>query len=261
MFDEIDRLNLEIVNVQVLDGYIRDGNIRFDKFFMRAEYKYQMNKYKNLLKTYDDKKGFVIDTGYDDGYIEDDYTLDDVLEELVEEIDVYSLVYNVPEVLIDQDEWEILFEAIGGYYIHNELDGYFMADMIELNRYAMARSLVYEEDYIGLDTYIKSLKYLESNILSIDNIVQIAERISEMLSVDAVAILANEDGTYGCKNKDANLFIVDEDIDEEDHIKSYVESKGYQVVDTIDVVEQKNNINNDSNVVNFDDIKIKRKLK
>ena len=135
-----------------------------------------------------------------------------------------------------------------------------MGDMIELNRYAMARSLVYEEDCISLDTYIKSLKYIESNIISINSIIEIAERIREILCIDAVAILANEDGSYGCKNKDANLFIVDEDINEEEHIRNYIESKGYKVIDTKEIVEQEKSITDD-NVISFDSIKSKKKNK
>lgn len=266
MFEEIDSLNLEIVNVQVLDGYLKNGKIRFGDFFLRDDYKYQMNKFKNLLRSYEDneKRLSVVDKeeDTDDGYIEEDYTLDDVLETLVADIDIYGLIYDMKEVEIDSGEWELFFETLGAYYIEQDLDGFFMGDMITLNKYAIARSLVYEEECIDLETYIKSLKYLESNIISINNIIEIAERIRETMSIDAVSILANDDGSYGCKNKNSSLFIVDDDIDadKEPVLKEYMEKNGYKVVDAVDVVEHEK-IDTSSNVISFDRVKSKRKQK
>ena len=263
MFGQIDSLNMEVINVQIFDGYLKNGEIRFDNFFMRDDYKYEMKKYKNLIKNYSDNLiKSIADSADEDGYIDDDYTLDDVLEMLVEELNVYGIIYDVKEVAIDNEEWELFFEAIGKYYIEHDLDGFFMSDMIKLNRYAIARSLVYEEECIDLETYIKSLKYLESNILSINNVIEIAEKIKEVLSVDTTGILVNDDGSYGIKNKGASLLLIDDDVkfDENETMKEFMRKNGYSVVTTLEVVENRPNYN-DNNVISFDAIKSKKRAK
>ena len=178
MFDNIDSLNQEIINVQVLDNYLKDGLIRFNKYFLREDYKYEMKKFEQVLSQFEEEDNDSFDD--EDGYIEDPYTLDDVLEILVADLDIYECIYKVPNISIENKEWEVLFDTIGAFYKEKDLDGFFMDDMIALNKYAIARSMVYEEESISLKTYINSLKYMESNILTINNIVEIAEKLGEL---------------------------------------------------------------------------------
>ena len=262
MIEEIDSLELEIINVQALDGYLKDGMIRNGSYFHRPEYKYDMEKYKNLFKPYEIANRFTVVGKEQEEDVDDEYTFDDVLKELTASIDIYNIIYNLNEVVVDNKEWELFFETICDYYCEHGLENFFMEDMLALNRYALARSLVYEDECIDLETYIKSFKYIESNILSINNIVELAEKVSEVLSIDAVAILANEDGSFGCKNKNSSIFLVDDDIDveKEEVLKEYLEKNGYKVADIADVIEEKQNVC-EGNVISFDEKKLKRKNK
>lgn len=258
MFDVIDRLNLEIINIQILDNYLKDGCIRFDECFMRDDYKEEMQRLEKLVLPYEDDQSFD-----NNDYIEDDYTLDDVLEELVKELDIYSELYNIPEVSIENRVWEVFFETVGDFYIEHELDGFFMSDMIALNRYAICRAMVYEEKSISLKTYISSLKYIESDILSINNIIDIAERLERKFDIDALSLIANKDGSYGCLNKDFKLFIVNDEIDclDQEELKQLLEKDGYQIKTSLDVCEDKSYIINsyNENVIDFNLYKTKVK--
>ena len=90
MFDNIDSLNQEIINVQVLDNYLKDGLIRFNKYFLREDYKYEMKKFEQVLSQFEEEDNDSFDD--EDGYIEDPYTLDDVLEILVADLDIYECI-------------------------------------------------------------------------------------------------------------------------------------------------------------------------
>ena len=138
-----------------------------------------------------------------------------------------------------------------------------MDDMIALNKYAIARSMVYEEESISLKTYINSLKYMESNILTINNIVEIAEKLGEKFGIDALSLIANQDGSYGCIGKNLELFIVDDNSNDktnEEYIRNRLEKNGYKIVDTYGIVENKKTIDNE-NVVSIDSVKSKRNSK
>lgn len=256
MFYSIDRLNLEVINIQVFDNYLRNGCILFDEYFMREDYKTEMKKFKNLLKNYEEE--------YDNEYTDDEeYTLDDILELLVYDFDTYATLYNIPEVSIDNKEWKLFFETIGNYYIERKLDDFFMNDMVELNRYAISKAMVYEDEVISLKTYISSLKYIESDILSINNIIDIVERLEKKFDIDALPLIANKDGSYGCLNKDFKLFIVEDETDclDQEVLKQLLKNDGYQIKDSLDVVEDKCSILNSSNekVIDFNLYKTKVK--
>lgn len=240
---------------------MKDGVIRSNKYFLREDYKYEMKKFEQVLSQFEEEDNDSFDD--EDGYIEESYTLDDVLEILVADLDIYECIYKVPNISIENKEWEVFFDTIGAFYKERDLDGFFMDDMIVLNKYAIARSMVYEEESISLKTYISSLKYVESNILTINNIVEIAEKLGEKFGIDALSLIANEDGSYGCIGKNLTLFIIDNDSNDktnEEVIKKQLEKNGYKVVDTVGIIGQEKPNNHNSNVVSIDSAKRKSKV-
>ncbi len=206
MFDSIDRLDQEIINIQVLDHYYKDDLIRYDKYFLREDYEEQMKKFEQVLEQYEDEddKLQVVEE------IEDSACLDDVMETLVADLDIYSSLYKVPEVSIKDDEWELLFYTIGEYFLDLDLDYLFFDTMVDLNKWAIAKSMVYEEESISLQTYISSLRYLESDILTIGNIKELAGILGKEFKIDAISLVANRDGNFGMAKSFENLPVCEE---------------------------------------------------
>ena len=266
MFESIDSLKNDIINIQLLDLYFKDGGIRMEGMFFREDYIYEMEKLENLLSYYENSS-LLNDSDDDDQYLEEEseYTLDDVLELLVADLDIYSLIYKVPEVKIKNVEWELLFTTIANYYQQQEFSYFFMNDMVDLNKMAIAKAMVYEDDSIDLKTYISSLKYLESDVLSITNIVEITEKLGEVFGIDALSLIANEDGSFGCIGKGSELVILSgedtEDLDKvSEQVKIDLEKKGYNTVATLDVNNEEK-IKTEENVVDFSTYKAKSKKK
>ena len=106
-------------------------------------------------------------------------------------------------------DYELLFATIANYYKDKEFSYSFADDMRYLNRMAIAKSMIYEDEHIELKTYISSLKYLESNVISLVNIVEIARDLSVVFGIDTFSLLANEDGSYGCRGMGSELIFVD----------------------------------------------------
>ena len=59
----------------------------------------------------------------------------------------------------------------------------FIEDMIELNKMTISKAMVYEDDEILLDTYICSLRYIESDIITEKDLKAIASQLSDTFEI------------------------------------------------------------------------------
>lgn len=268
MLECFDSLNQEIINVQLLDLYFKNNELRTETVFFTEDYLYQLERTENLLKYYENSS--YLDSQEVEAEEEEDYeyTLDDVLELLVADLDLYPFIYKVPTVEISNTEWELFFTTLANYYKKHEFIHFYMDDMRELNRMAIARSMVYEEESITLKTYISSLKYIESDVVTISNIKEMAEKLGEVFGIDAFSLLVNLDGSYGCVGKDFQLCIFDEEDKDttelsSNQIKQQLQEKGYKISETLempttnDEVNPENSSSIDNNVVDFKSYKMK----
>lgn len=260
MFESIDSLGEHILNIQLLDLYFKDGSIRMEDVFFNEDYIYQMQKTKNLLKCYKDN-GLIEDSEYEDDELPT-YTFDDVLERLINDLDLYSVIYKVPPVKIENVEWELLFATIANYYVNKEYSYNFMDDMIYLNQMVIARAMVYEEESISIETYIRSLKYIESDDLIIDDIIEIVARLGEVFGIDSLSLIVNKDGSYSCVGKDMELLFIDDESDEDviKKKKEILSIEGYKTTDILHINKEEEKLSN-SNIVDFASYKSKTKKK
>lgn len=259
MFQSAESLREPILNVQLLDLYFKDGGLRMENMFFRDEYIYEIEKNKGLLSYYE-KSGLLGDDDDDELEL---YSFDDVLERLVSDLDTYSYMYKVPPLKMENIEWELFFATIANYYKDKEFSYSFINDMIYLNQMAISKAMVYEEDCIDLKTYISSLKYIESDVLSLVNIVEIAKDLADAFGIDTFSLLANEDGSYGCIGKGAEIFILDgEDQDSiekgVEKLAKELEENGYKINAAVDV-NKKEETETKENVVDIKSYKMKQK--
>lgn len=187
----IDKLTFQFVLIQVVDNYFNNGRLVLDDEFLSDSY---LSMQRDILQ--DDFQEIMEDDNSNDDELE--YTLDDVLEKLVFDIDIYSELYNLPKFTITNNEWDKLFDTLANFYANKDLDSEFMTDMIELNRMTIARSMIYHDDTITLLSYIKSLKYIESDMLTIKNILDITKELEdEFERDDFLKLLENKDESFG----------------------------------------------------------------
>lgn len=268
MLECFDSLNQEIINVQLLDLYFKNHGLRTETVFFTEDYLYQLERTENLLKYYENS-GYLDSQEVEAEKEEDyEYTLDDVLELLVADLDIYPFIYKVPRIDINNKEWELFFTTLADYYQKQEFSYFYMDDMIALNRMAIARSMVYEEESITLRTYISSLKYIESDVLSISNIKEMTKKLGEVFGIDALSLLVNKDGSYGCVGKDFQLMVLEDenqDVSEINinQIKQQLQEKGYKISETLEIpttndeLNPENSSSIDNNVVDFKSYKMK----
>lgn len=155
--------------------------------------------------------------------------LDEVLELLVADLDIFSLLYQLPKVTIKNDEWDIFFQTLFSYYQKLKIDHFFLEDMESLNRYAISKSMIDQEE-LKVSTYINSLKYLDSNVLYPSNL----RTLESILKKEFPTNSSKPIKTWNAKKSKNDLKQVMEDIKEsdllgEEIIKQRLRMLGYQV--------------------------------
>lgn len=222
-YNVVETLDLEIVNIQILDNYLKNGKIRLADSFLAED----TIKESNSIIDKSNKMRYIKDI--DDEYnsrFDYCYTVDDILELLISDIDAYSLLYKVPPINLSNTEWELLFYSLAKYYHSEKLDNFFIEDMIELNKMTIAKAMVYEDKEILLNTYIWSLRYIISDIITEKDLEDIASQLSDTFGIDAINLVKNEIGEISYPNK--NLEISLDDVSNES-LRSYLIENGYKI--------------------------------
>lgn len=198
---DAERLEEEVYTIQIIDEYFKNGKLRSDEEFFRDGVDISEFADESLYNEYMD----VDESGYKD--YED--TIEDVMDILVSDLEIYNILYKMPQLSISNDEWDLFFDTTYEYYKSHNLDEFYFTDMVDLNRFAIAKSLVYEQESISLDTYISSLKYMESDVLYINNIKDIISIFEEIFDrKDLLDLIKNSDGSFGNYGKD---FVIPDD--------------------------------------------------
>lgn len=197
---DIERLDNEIYTVQIVDNYLINGKLKSDDEFFRDSID---KSYFGDESMYDEYMDDVEDEEYNDDYKD---TIEDVMEILIEDLEVYSDLYKIPELSITNDEWDLFFDTIYEYYESHSLSEFYFLDMVDVNKFAMAKSLVYEQKSISLNTYISALKYMESAVLNINDIKEIINILEDRFNQgNLLSLIANPDGSFGNYGKEYQI--------------------------------------------------------
>lgn len=224
-YSVIETLDFEIVNIQILDNYLKNGKVRLSNCFIEKNIVLESNSIKDTMDKLGIKKS--MDDEYDDR-LNGSYSIDDVLALLVADLDIYSSLYKVPPVKISNVEWELLFYQLAKYYHNRSIDDFFLKDMIYLNKMAISKAMVYDDNCINLETYLWSLRYLESDIITERNLIDIVSQLSTTFGINVLSLLENDEGEIGCLKKD---IIFETDATSNDTIAKILLEKGYEIED------------------------------
>lgn len=126
-YSVIETLDFEIVNVQISDNYLKNGKIRLSDYFTRKDVLTESDIITDAISKMKCKEN--IDDEYNERFSHN-YSIDDILELLVSDLDAYSLLYKVPPIKISNVEWELLFYELGKYYHNRGIDDFYIEDMI-----------------------------------------------------------------------------------------------------------------------------------
>ncbi len=255
-YESIDSLNLEVITVQLYDEYFKNGYLMFDSVFLNQQQKNQNQELAKIYK-YIEKQNKHCQTTTDQEY----FYMTDFINFLDEDVYIYSNIYNIPKYDVNYSTKLKFFNTIAEYYLSNN-DGDFCDDMETLNNLVIARSLVYNLKSVTIDDYIASLKYCPLlTSLSSTDIVKIVDKLSISFNTNGLALIANNDGSYG-KVVDIDFLFDPTDnvmlLDGE--IKQLLITKGYKVATSSEQLN--NNDKNDykkTKVINFKDYLNRRK--
>lgn len=201
-------LTEELVVVQVLDG-ISSEKIRLDDAFFSDSYRswVQSKKLPSINRKLQIVKEIEDDYLDEEESIEENQTLyDETNEEMLLDLELYNDIYQMPMFMMTNKEWDLFFKEMYSYYLEKGLLEEYLPDMVTLNRMAIAKSLIENQEVMTLTTYISALKYMESEVIEISNILEIIERLEGAFQMQNLkALIQNANGSYGNYGKEFQI--------------------------------------------------------
>lgn len=193
-------LTEELVVVQILDG-VSDKKIKLDDVFFSDSYKcwLQINQRQN-----NSRKLQLVEDTIEDDYLEDDSEYEDqdiyeeANEEMIMDLELYATMYQMPMFSLTNEEWNLFFQTLCSYYLEKDLSEVYVPEMVTLNRFAIAKSLINHQTGITLTTYISALRYMESDALNISDILEMIGKLETAFGMKNLKeLIQNMDGSYG----------------------------------------------------------------
>lgn len=166
----------EFITIQKLDSFFNDKELVLDDEFYSEDY-------KNFLE--EEKRESAIISEEELEEIEEDemevvsFTQEEVMIRIVDDLNIYSEIYQVPPVEISNKEWDNFFNQTFTYYDNHKFICFYDEDMIMLNRLAIARSMLYQKSALELEDYKESIRYIDSRVLYQNNKEELIETIKE----------------------------------------------------------------------------------
>lgn len=159
----------EFIIIQKLDSFFKNKEIILDNEFYTEDY-------KSFLEEEQREIGIISEEEIPEEEIDFiRFTEEEVMIRIVDYLNVYAAIYDMPPVRISNKKWEDFFDQTFAYYDTNQLSYFYDEDMIMLNRLAIARAILYEKEYLEIEDYIKSIKYIDSRVLSNNNKEELTE--------------------------------------------------------------------------------------
>lgn len=140
--------------------YLLESNDKQNKFLISKDF------YNNTIKIKEEKILL-----YDDNPDKND-----AINIFLDQLDIYYIIFNLPNFNIDLKAFENFLSKLYNYIISNN-KGCFLDITSALNRLVLAKSLIYDKD-IKLTDYINNLDYIKKFGFSDEDINQIKNQFN-----------------------------------------------------------------------------------
>jgi len=102
---------------------------------------------------------------------------EETMIELVEQLEVYKLVYKLPPLTISNQDWDEIFNVMYDLFKDKEIEELFYAYMDYLLRIVLATSLVNKDEEINKQSFIDCLHWLAYEYLNDNDIDYIKNKL------------------------------------------------------------------------------------
>lgn len=150
-------------------------NIKFDKVepeeYYTLEYKRAIENYTPTVK--DNLE--VIDNSY--------LNKEAAINQVVTEIEVYTLAYRLPALDLSNATWDKLFDVLYGLFVAKEMENIYYDALSDLVRHVLAKALLDKEEVITINNFIANIDILKNYGLNDDDIEYVKDELSLDLKV------------------------------------------------------------------------------
>ena len=102
---------------------------------------------------------------------------DKAIRQILEEIDTYRVIYNLPSLKISNSQWDIFFDIMYNFFENKGLQQDFYQSISQIVRLTFAKSLLNKKNEIGLPDLSENLYYLENKLIKKAEIVSLQQDI------------------------------------------------------------------------------------
>ncbi len=104
---------------------------------------------------------------------------------IVDAFEINEEIYNIKGIDIKSNDWDKLFDITYSYYHDNDIEEYYLDDMLTLNRYAFSLALLNDSN-VDIDCYIEGLKYMDSYYMDVEDISTLIERFNNSRNFEKI---------------------------------------------------------------------------
>lgn len=138
------------------DFYTQQYKAIVERVETENERKYREALEKQLIKRKENSNPKLKSVG---GFLDKDETM----IQIATEIDIYCKAYNIPSIIITDNEWKDFINILYKTFLEKGLESNFYKAISELVRFTFAKVLINKSNEIGLSDFIENLYYLRNS--------------------------------------------------------------------------------------------------
>ena len=106
---------------------------------------------------------------------------DEAMVQIIKEIDMYTLIYNIPPLEISDKQWDTYFDSTYQLFINKKMEDKFYDLMSLIGRFVFSKSLLNSDTTISIYNFIDSLYYLEDYGIDKKEVLNLQKEIVEKI--------------------------------------------------------------------------------
>lgn len=152
------------VNKLVDKKEMNDNDFKVDVSQFQTDFYYELLEDESIGFDYEENSDLILDK-------------EKTMIELVEQLEVYKLVYKLPIITISNKDWDKIFDVIYDLFIDKNIEELFYTYMDYLLRIVLATSLVNKQKEINKQNFIDCLHWIAYEHLNEEDINYIKNKL------------------------------------------------------------------------------------